>query len=432
MTNYGEYSLSGELLASLTPRLVTKARTQKHIDYSCWLVLFSEILTISRGYSPTDSLSWRGTWRSTVASLGSTNPQIDCRQLYSDHLYRPFQCSQIDLSPFTQNIPQSNRIPRLEDLSLERFTSSWADQPFILTAPVKEWPCFREWEFDNFLGQYGDVVFRAEAVDWPLRNYIEYMNDNMDESPLYLFDCDFVRKMALQIGRNVGVYWPPECFGDDLFELLEGHRPDSRWLIVGPKRSGSTFHKDPNATSAWNAVIRGSKYWIMFPSSVDAPSPPGVYMSQDQSEVTSPLSIAEWMMTYHAEAQKTPGCKEGVCSEGEVLHVPSGWWHLVVNIEPSIAITQNFIPKAHLGAALDFLENKKDQVTGFKKDVPSPHALFVEKLKQHVPELLKPQPKINGAKRKWQHLVNGEGSNHKTNATFSFGLGSEASDEDIP
>lgn len=97
------------------------------------------------------------------------------------------------------------------------------------------------------LRQYGDIIFKAEAVDWPLKTYMEYMNDNGDESPLYLFDRLFVEKMKLDVGKG-GQYWPPDCFGEDLFMVLGDQRPDSRWLIVGPERSGSTFHKDPNAT----------------------------------------------------------------------------------------------------------------------------------------------------------------------------------------
>ena len=75
------------------------------------------------------------------------------------------------------------------------------------------------------------------------------MNNTVDESPLYLFDRSFVDKMDIKIGEeHGGEYWIPECFGEDLFAVLGSQRPDSRWLIVGPKRSGSTFHKDPNAT----------------------------------------------------------------------------------------------------------------------------------------------------------------------------------------
>ena len=97
------------------------------------------------------------------------------------------------------------------------------------------------------LEEYSGVKFRAEAVDWYLKTYVDYMNDNQDESPLYLFDRSFVEKMDLTVGRG-GQYWPPESFGEDLFAVLSEQRPDSRWLIVGPERSGSTFHKDPNAT----------------------------------------------------------------------------------------------------------------------------------------------------------------------------------------
>lgn len=106
------------------------------------------------------------------------------------------------------------------------------------------------------LEKYGDVQFRAESVDWPLKIYVDYMNNQQDESPLYLFDRAFVEKMGLKVGHKQGAhFWSPDCFGEDLFSVLDDQRPDSRWLIVGPERSGSTFHKDPNATRCAHDLI---------------------------------------------------------------------------------------------------------------------------------------------------------------------------------
>ena len=39
---------------------------------------------------------------------------------------------------------------------------------------------------------------------------------------------------------------------------------------------------------------------------------------------------------------------------GECMYVPSGWWHTVINIDDSIAITQNFVPKSKLAEVLNF------------------------------------------------------------------------------
>ena len=132
---------------------------------------------------------------------------------------------------------------------MDVFAARWTNKPFILTKPIKEWPVFKAWSTEHLLEKYSDIVFRAEAVDWPFRTYFDYMSNNVDESPLYLFDRAFVEKMNICVGRELnGDYWTPDCFGEDLFSALGEHRPDSRWLIIGPERSGSTFHKDPNAT----------------------------------------------------------------------------------------------------------------------------------------------------------------------------------------
>jgi hypothetical protein len=389
-----------------------------------------------------DNFTWRGTWRSTYLNLPPSKvPTIDCSHLYSDVLYRPFNCAHIALDTYVTKIPPRNQIPRLPDLSVEDFHEEWADRPFILTEPVKAWPVYKDWTIGSLLSQHGQEKFRAEAVDWPLTTYRDYMADNSDESPLYLFDRAFVPKMGLAVGPPQSTpnaaYWPPACFAEDFFSVLGKDRPDHQWLIVGPERSGSKFHKDPNATSAWNAVLRGPKYWIMFPSGDKRAPPPGVYVSDDQSEVTSPLSIAEWLLNFHAEARRTPGCMEGICGEGEILHVPSGWWHLVVNLEPSIAITQNFIPRAHLCAALDFLSNKADQVSGFRKNVENPYQRFVDGMQEAYPDLLAQtqeelQKKADGKKRKWDDIVHSKTEEDQSAAGgFSFGFGDD-SDVEVP
>jgi len=69
------------------------------------------------------------------------------------------------------------------------------------------------------------------------------MSSNRDESPLYLFDKDFTTKPTTNGVSLAKDYSIPGTFSDDLFTLLGNARPDHRWLIVGPKRSGSTFHK---------------------------------------------------------------------------------------------------------------------------------------------------------------------------------------------
>ena len=365
--------------------------------------------------------------------------QIDCSHVFSDVLHRPFVCSHISLTPFTTNIPASNNIDRLQDLSYAEFAEGWSQKPFILTECIKPWPAYRSWTLDVLSNLYSNVSFRAEAVDWTFATYRQYMANNHDESPLYLFDRKFAEKMELQIGAGEGkgvAYWKPKCFGLDLFELLGTERPAHRWLIIGPERSGSTFHKDPNATSAWNAVIQGAKYWIMFPPSAPVP---GVFVSKDNSEVTSPLSIAEWLLEFHAEARRMPECKEGVCKAGEILHVPSGWWHLVVNLEAGIALTQNFVPKSHLADVLSFLRDRPDQVSGFDKDVTDPYGLFVSRLKEENPNLLEDglrQLDERQKKRRWDMAVGGngtvEGSSQKKVTGFSFGFGFGDADEEVP
>ncbi|KAF4366889.1 hypothetical protein F8388_013954 [Cannabis sativa] len=193
----------------------------------------------------------------------------------------------------------------------------WLERDNImLEGCLDNWAALQKWDRDYVVKLSGDLHYSVGPVEMKLENYFRYSYQLREERPLYLFDPKFVEKVPrLSSEYEVSVY-----FHEDLFDLLGNERPNYRWIIIGPAGSGSSFHIDPNSTSAWNAMIKGSKKWVLFPPDV---TPPGVHPSLDGAEV---------------------------------IFVPNGRWHLVINLEESVAITQNYVSMSNLLNVLDFLQ----------------------------------------------------------------------------
>jgi len=365
-------------------------------------------------------------------------------------------------------VPSCDNIPRVHysELTPERFQKEFAapNRPVIITGLVESWPCFpkaaghghdatgRGWSVENWSKKYPNVAFKVGRYVMRWKNYLQYMTQvSTDESPLYLFDSRFGEK----IPELLASYTVPEFFRKDYFALLEecgggvsegrsvpgetgrssnsnattpssvssssspssssssssapwAPRPAYRWILVGPTRSGSTFHKDPNHTSAWNGLLSGIKKWIMYPP--DWP-PPGVFPSSNESEVTTPISVTEWFINHyqthrqrlqeheekikyererkawiekqkqaassskHTKAESNgsssqgskadlppPGPIEGTCRPGELIFIPNGWWHTALNLAPSFAVTQNYVDSHNLWNVVDFLERDEGEI----------------------------------------------------------------------
>lgn len=367
---------------------------------------------------------WKGSWRSSILKIPKECIQsviIDCTGIvYSDTLFTPYSNSCInyqelfkDLIKEQKNLkdidgywnsndltnpskyPYRGRIPRIEEdtFTYEHFVSNgWTEHPFILGTNKQDSDRWPKWTTRYLLKKFPHVKFRQESVLWELSLYESYALNNCDESPLYLFDC---RSDAMKELLPTGYYPNPPVFaGEDLFKVFRECRPDHSWLIAGPSRSGSTFHKDPNSTDAWNVVLEGTKLWVMLPPEM---KPPGVFVSDDESEVMSPDGLAEWVksgfwndsiqISDEAEIDgidksNGPGrfrtCVVGITFPNECMYVPSGWWHMVINLEDSVAFTANFVPPCKIGKVLNFMKNKRDQVSGFR------HDLFYKKLSEFV------------------------------------------------
>lgn len=375
-----------------------------------WRTLYTTKSEEQRDEKKLTFTKWNGSWRSSILRIPYEN-SVNCESVvYSDALFTPYVNASIDYSKLFEDVieeqeklrdidgywdakiltnpgkyPYRGRIPRIDEetFTYEMFENHWTDHPFILGSNNVESERWPKWTINWLLEKFPDVKFRQESVLWELALYESYSLKNQDENPLYLFDC---RSDAMKTLLPTGYYKEPPIFAQqDLFKIFNECRPDHTWLITGPKRSGSTFHKDPNSTDAWNVVLEGSKLWVMLPPGM---KPPGVFVSDDESEVMSPVGLAEWVkngfwndsITISDEANIDshdqnlgPGgfrtCIVGITYKDECMYVPSGWWHTVINLEDSVALTANFIPPCKINNALNFMKFKPAQVSGFRHDL---------------------------------------------------------------
>ena len=116
----------------------------------------------------------------------------------------------------------------------------------------------------------------------------------------------------------------------------------SRWLLVSAAGSGSGWHIDPWNTSAWNALLLGRKRWALYPPNVSG-LPAGVANA-------TPADFFDQVLPSLPAEDRPLQC---VLEPGETMFLPSGWWHAVLNLERSIAITENRVDDQNVQAVLE-------------------------------------------------------------------------------
>eukprot|EP01121_Diplochlamys_sp_Union-15-3_P009198 TRINITY_DN2492_c0_g1_i3.p1 TRINITY_DN2492_c0_g1~~TRINITY_DN2492_c0_g1_i3.p1 ORF type:complete len:371 (-),score=65.31 TRINITY_DN2492_c0_g1_i3:74-1132(-) len=155
----------------------------------------------------------------------------------------------------------------IKELTVQKFIDEYErpGKPVIITDAMNDWPAMKKWTYEQLLLDYGDVKFRTGGgFKMTLKNYFHYLRSQKEQVPLYLFDQNYA-----ETTRMLKEYKVIDHFAEDLFKVVgEDERPPYRWILIGPARSGAPFHTDPRGTSAWNAVVKGTKRWAMYPPHV--------------------------------------------------------------------------------------------------------------------------------------------------------------------
>ncbi|KAK0577352.1 hypothetical protein LWI29_031768 [Acer saccharum] len=349
------------ILELLTPRDLGRLACVSSVMYifcneePLWMI---QCLKRSNG-----QFQYKGSWKKTT--LHFEEPPIEykesCRRplqfdgFYSSFLYRRLYRCHTSLSGFSFD---DGNVERKKVLTREEFDHECGGmEPVLLTGLADTWPARTAWTIDQLLLKYEDTSFNisqrsAHKISMKFKDYVSYMNVQHDEDPLYIFDPQF-GEVSPGLLKDYSV---PQLFQEDWFEFLDAdHRPPYRWLIIGPERSGASWHVDPALTSAWNTLLCGRKRWALYPPG-RVPLGVTVHVSDEDGDVhiETPSSLQWWLDFYPllADEDKPIECTQ---LPGETIFVPTGWWHCVLNLETTVAVTQNFVDSQNFQfVCLDF------------------------------------------------------------------------------
>ncbi|KAL8030270.1 hypothetical protein ABFX02_14G275400 [Erythranthe guttata] len=337
------------ILTRLTPRDVARLSCASSVMY---ILCNEEPLWMSLCLSIVNrQLEYKGSWKKTALH------QLDVLDMYTEackrtlqfdgfnslFLYRRLYRCYTSLNGFSFD---DGNVERRENISLEEFRKDYDGQkPVLIDGLTDKWPARKSWTSEQLALKYSDTKFRisqrsSKKVNMKFKDYISYIQIQHDEDPLYIFDDKFA-EAAPDLLKDYSV---PYLFQEDYFDVLDiDQRPPFRWLIIGPERSGASWHVDPGLTSAWNTLLSGRKRWALYPPG-RVPLGVTVHVNEDDGDVNieTPSSLQWWLDFYPllADHDKPIECTQ---LPGETIYVPSGWWHCVLNLETTIAVTQNFV-----------------------------------------------------------------------------------------
>jgi len=248
-------------------------------------------------------------------------------------------------------------------------------KPVLLSGLSSQWRAAARWSSVVALVEsYGDTPLRVtelpplmkgfggpRQIRIPMALYTEYACGNDADDPFYAFDHDFTgpRKELLED------FEVPPQFREDVYDTNPTTRsfyPQFRHMIIGGPRTGTNMHIDPKFTCAWNTVLCGHKRWICFPPSTD----PVAIGAGVEYQKQTPVSYW-WLDVYPTLDLEALGAVEGIQGPGDTIFVPTGWHHAALNLDFTVAITQNLVMPSELDSVLPKLSEEFPEFGAYLK-----------------------------------------------------------------
>ncbi|MDF0604305.1 cupin-like domain-containing protein [Neisseriaceae bacterium TC5R-5] len=209
-------------------------------------------------------------------------------------------------------------------------SATFPNQPMLLSNAAHNWPALQRWSWD-FFAQMSNVTVEvtdsagesSEVIQ--MDDYIQHLL--IENSPVcqpYASGWRFFESFPDMLAD----FQEPTAALNDALQLIPSHllKP-LLWLFIGPDQSGTQLHYDTLLTHAWLAVIRGCKRVALHPPAIVGTD--YQWQREQAKQVLSLRQIQDQWQFYEIQV-------------GDLLLIPSAWWHEVINIGPTIGLTRNF------------------------------------------------------------------------------------------
>lgn len=256
-------------------------------------------------------------------------------------LSRPLEIDGVQTLPIT-------RIRR-RDVTVPQFYEHFVQPrwPCIIEGAMDEWPAMRKWDPQVLASSLRHASLKVGEDDkgrklrMKASYFHDYMEHQQDDSPLYLFETRIESEPSAQ--QVLHDFQVPDIFPHDFLDLVNSSRkPPYRWWSIGPRRSGTAVHTDPLGTGAWNAVTHGRKRWVLFEPSTPSRVAKGKDVIDKKTEDDEAIMYFDFLLPRIKKKHPCVRVYEGTQGPGEIIFVPSEWHHGVLNLEDTVAVTQNY------------------------------------------------------------------------------------------
>jgi histone arginine demethylase JMJD6 len=256
-------------------------------------------------------------------------------------------------------------IERRDNLSYEEFAADYLYplKPVIVTDALRDWKAVGRWTPEFFKREFGQMKFclqdnlkaktgyqsASEAVEYSMERFIDRVLESTQENPAPYFRNQILYDLFPSLQGDIQPLpeyfqpnWLPEHFAVKYVREVLNRGAAIELYIGGEGGAFPVLHYDGAGTHAFLMHIYGRKEFIVFPP--------------DQEEFLYPssekLNLSMVNDLDHPDLQRFPLFARAeptkfVLGPGELLFIPSHWWHTTKMLTPCISVSANVLNQSN-------------------------------------------------------------------------------------